>query len=53
MSNKVFLSEVTIKRHVSSILRKTKTQNRAELVNRFGLKEIATDGDTQDKGQLK
>ena len=37
IASKLCLSEVTVKRHVSSILKKTKTRNRAELINRFGL----------------
>ena len=40
IAGRMYLSEVTVKRHVSSILKKTKTKNRAELVNRFGLKRI-------------
>ena len=39
IASKLYLSEVTVKRHVSSILKKTKTQNRAALINRFGIKK--------------
>ena len=49
IANKMYLSEVTVKRHVTSILRKTKTKNRAELVNRFGLNRMAVGEAGEDK----
>ena len=45
IATKLYLSEVTVKRHVSSILKKTKTQNRAEILNRYGLTQRPADAD--------
>jgi len=49
IANKLYLSEVTVKRHVTSILKKTNTQNRAELRNRFGFKQGVADIDSKDE----
>jgi len=40
IATRMYLSEVTVKRHVSSILKKTNTHNRAEIFNRYGLAQI-------------
>lgn len=35
ISHQLFISEITVKRHVSNILKKTDTKNRAELIDKY------------------